>query len=148
MKKHHGYIFILHTSTINQNHTMYDSWDTECDIIFSHFGPFFAVLHFFPLTTQRIKSLKKWIKNPTNIIILHKCTLNDNHIIYGSWDINCNRQIFLSSWSIFCTFNPQTPKNENIKKWKTTTTTTTTTTTKCLEISLFYKSVPKIMIIG
>ena len=38
--------------------------------------------------------MKKLKKTPRDIIILHKCTINDNHMIYGFWDINCNRQIF------------------------------------------------------
>ena len=42
MKKIPGDIIILHMSTLNQNHLMYDSWDMEHDRIFSHFGPFFA----------------------------------------------------------------------------------------------------------
>ena len=52
----------------------YGTWRTFC-----HFG-------FFPftsLTTQKIKILQKWKK---------MCT-NDNHIMYGSWDIECSRQI-------------------------------------------------------
>ena len=60
-----GDIIILHRSTINKNH-MCDSWDMERNRIFSHFGPFFALLPLSPppppappLTTQRIKILKK-----------------------------------------------------------------------------------------
>ena len=80
----------------------YDAWflrygvqQTEFFLILDHF------LHFYPstpppsLTTQRIKILKTWKKTPRDFIILHKCTINDNHMTYGSWDINCNRQIFL-----------------------------------------------------
>ena len=51
--------------------------------------------------------------------------------------INCNRQIFLSSWAIVCPFTPLTARKMKIKKWKNT-----------LEISSFYRCVPKIMIIG
>ena len=40
-----------------------------------------------PLTTQRIKILKKWKKTNGDIIILHKRTINDNHMIHGSWDM-------------------------------------------------------------
>ena len=40
-----GYIIILHKYTINDNHMMYGSGDTNCkDRIFCHFGPFFALL--------------------------------------------------------------------------------------------------------
>ena len=102
---------------------------------FSHFRPFFVLLHPLPLTTERIKILKKMKKTSGDIIILHKCTINDNHMIYGSWDMKCII-IFLSSWIIFCTFTITAWKMKIWKKWK-----------KHLEISSFYTSAPKIMII-
>ena len=65
-EKRLGDIIILHMSTMNQNHMMYDSWDTARNRNFSHFGPFFVLLAPTPsfplLTTQRIKILKKWKK--------------------------------------------------------------------------------------
>ena len=43
------------------------------------------------LTTQ--KKSKFWkTKPPRDIIILQLCTTNENHMMYGSWDIKCNRQ--------------------------------------------------------
>ena len=88
---------------------------------FSHFRPFFVLLHPLPLTTERIKILKKMKKTSGDIIILHKCTINDNHMIYGSWDINCNRQIFFVIFGHFLLFYlPNSPKNENITKLKKT----------------------------
>ena len=96
------------------------------DRFFSHFEPIFTLLllsatpyHPFHPTTQRIKILKKWEKkkNATGIIILHKCTINDKHMIYGSWDINCNKQIFFVILGNFLLFqSPNDPKNENFKK--------------------------------
>ena len=51
----------------------------------------------FPLlTTQKIKILKKWKKIPGDVIILHMCTVNDNHMMYGSWDMKRDGQNFLS----------------------------------------------------
>ena len=50
---------------------------------------------------------------PGDIIILHMCTINDNNMRYGSWDIKCNRQNFLSFWTIFCPF-------QNFEKMKKT----------------------------
>ena len=88
----------------------------------------------YALTTQRIKILKKW-KNPEDIIILNKCTINDNHIMYSSWDMKCDR--ILCHFDPFLLFYPtNNPKKQNLKKMK-----------RCLEISPFYTSVPKIMII-
>ena len=76
---------------------------------------------------------------------MQKCNINDHDTIYGSWDINCDRKIFLSSWAIFCHFTPpHTPpppltarKMKISKKWK-----------QHLVISSFYTSAPKLMIIG
>ena len=55
------------------------------DIIFIfHFGLFFALLPLLTIQKSKIKKQKKK-KNPVDIIILHKCTINDNHM-YGSGD--------------------------------------------------------------
>ena len=87
------------------------------------------------LTTWKIKILKLK-KTPGDIIILHMCTIND---IWGMdpkiWSVT--NRIFLSFWTVFCPFTPLwTQKIKILKKWK-----------KHLEISSFYKRVPKIMII-
>ena len=82
---------------------MHDSWDMEHNRQnICHFGSFFAIL-LSPttcplLTTQKIKILKKWKKTPANIIILHMCTRNDNHMIYGSWDMEHNRKSYILRW--------------------------------------------------
>ena len=35
------------------------------------------------------------IKNiPGDIVILHMCTVNENHMIYGSWDIKHDTEFF------------------------------------------------------
>ena len=72
------------------------------------------------LATQKIIILKN--KTPGDIIILHRCTINDNHMIYGSWDTERDRQNFLSFWVvIFCLFipPPNEPKNQSFEKMKT-----------------------------
>ena len=108
-------------------------WSTTVRI-FCHFGQFFALLT--PLTTQKIKILKKWKKMPGDIIILHKCVKNHDHMLYCSWDMACDRCIYFSFWAISCPFTPLTAQKITIfKRWK-----------KCLEILSFYICVPKIMI--
>ena len=95
----------------------------------------FCTFFFALFNNPKNQHFEKMKKTPRDII-LHKFTINDNHMIYDSWDISQNRQIFLSSWAIFCPFTPLTAQRMKIfKKWK-----------KHLEIS-FYTSVPKIMII-
>ena len=91
---------------------MYHKWKSWCivleiwsatDIIFSHSGPSFCP--FTSLKTPKIKILKKWKKC---LEISQKCTFNDNHMMYDSWDMKHNRQNFLSFWAIFCFFTPLT----------------------------------------
>ena len=77
-------------------------------------------------------------KFPGDIIILHMCTKNHNHMRYSSWNTKRDR-IFCHFGSFLTLLPPPTlnsPKNENFKKIKTN-----------LTISSFYTSVPKIMII-
>ena len=63
-----------------------------------------------PLSTQKIKIFQKMKKAPRDIIILQKCAINDNHMKYGSWDMEHNRQDFLSFWTILCPLSTLTPK--------------------------------------
>ena len=66
-----------------------------------------------PLTTWKIKLLKLK-KTPEDIIILHILTINDNHMMYGSWDMEYNRQNFLPFYP------PMDPENQNFDKMKST----------------------------
>ena len=60
------------------------------DVIFTfHFGPFFALL--LPkVTACKVKILKKIKTLPEDIVILHICTKNYDHIMYSWWDTICN----------------------------------------------------------
>ena len=51
------------------------------DIIFCHFGPFFALL---PLNNPKNQNFEKMKKTAGYIIILHMHTINDSHMMYGS----------------------------------------------------------------
>ena len=102
-KKTLGNIIILHKCTINENHMVYDSWDMEHDR--HNFFSFWAIFcRFTPLTTQKIKILKKKKKTPGDIIIFHKCTINDNHMMYGSWDMQHDRIFVILSPFFFFFF--------------------------------------------
>ena len=85
----------------------YEVWRTGFVVILDHFLPF------YPLTTQKLKILTKWKKHPGDIIILHMCNINDNHMMYGSWDMERDRQNSLSFWTIFCCFTSL--KNQKFK---------------------------------
>ena len=67
-------------------------------------------------TFVKILTLKK---TPRDTIILHICTINDNYMLYGSWDMEHNRYDFLSFWNVFCPFTLLwTQKIKILKKWK------------------------------
>ena len=101
---------------------------------------FFILCHFLPshpLTNWKTKTLKKMKKASRDVIILHICTKNHNHMMYASWDMKCTRHNFLSFCTICCPFLPLTTwKIKILKKWE-----------KKLEISSFYNCVPQITII-
>ena len=78
----------------------------------SIFLPFYT-----PIITQKIKILKTW-KNHLEILSFYTCPINDNHMMYGSWDMKCDRQIFLSFWMGFDP--PNILKNQNFEKLKKT----------------------------
>ena len=83
----------------------------------------------------------------SSFLILHKCTKNHDHRLHCSWDMardRCNCSFLF--WAIFCLFTkppllgptPNSPKKFKMsKKFK-----------KRLELSSFYTSVPKDMIIS
>ena len=100
---------------------MYGSRDMESNR-YNFFVILDGFLRFYSLWTQKIKILKKW-KNPEDIIILQMCTIYESHVMYGSWDTECNRQNFLSFWTIFCPLpppSPNNPKNQSFQKMKKT----------------------------
>ena len=68
------------------------------DRIFSHFGPLFALSPPNSLENQNFEKMKNV---SGGFIILYMCTINENHMMYGSWDMECNRQNFFSFWVIF-----------------------------------------------
>ena len=111
-------IIILHTCAKNYNHDVqflrYGVKQTEYFVISDHFLPFYPSPLMYP------KFWKKKKKMYGDIIIFHMCTMNDNHMMYGSWDMEHVGQNFLSFWSVFCAST--TPKTWNIKilkNWKT-----------------------------
>ena len=61
------------------------------DRIFCPFGPFFALL---PHNNPKNRNFEKLKKMAGDIIILHKYIVNENHMIYGSWDMKHEGQNF------------------------------------------------------
>ena len=71
---------------------------------------------FTPLLTPKIKVWKKCKKTTGDIIFLQMCTINEDHMVYGSWDIRHDRQSFLSSRTIFCLLTLLTTQKIKILK--------------------------------
>ena len=78
---------------------------TEFFVILGHFLPFHP-------TNPKNQNFEKMEKIPDDMIISHKCTINDYHMMHDFWVIKRNRQNLLSFWTIFCPF---TPLNQKIK---------------------------------
>ena len=77
------------------------------------------------------------IKEPADIIILNKCTINNNHMMYGPWNMKSDGQNVLSFSTVFLPVIQRTTQKIKIwKNWK-----------KHVEISSLYTRVLKIMII-
>ena len=78
----------------------YWAWQTDFFVILDRFLPF------CPPNNPKYQSFEKFFKKPGDIIILHMCTINYNHMMHGSWNIERDRQNFLTFWTIFCPFTP------------------------------------------
>ena len=111
-----------HFTNLHHKWQSYDAWflrfevqQTEFFVILDHFLPF------YPPMDPENQNFEKMKKTPEDIIILQMCTINDSHMMYGSWDMECNRQNFLSFWTVFCPFTPLwTQKIKIFQKWKKT----------------------------
>ena len=105
--------------------------------IFRHFWLF--AWPFTPLTTLIIKIKKNWRKC-LKMLSFYTCTINDNHIMYGSWCMMDDSWDMERDWLnclSFCTlFWPYTPLTT--RKFKILTKEKK----KQLEIFSFYTSVP------
>ena len=82
-----------------------------------NFSSFFALP---PLKTQKSKFWKMKIF-AGDIIISHMCTKNHNHMMYSFWDMERDRQNFLSFWAIFLPFyspHPNDLESQNFEEKK------------------------------
>ena len=110
-------------------------WQT----LIGNYVSFFTLLPHTPplfLKTWKIRILIKQKTIAGDIIILHMCTKNHNHMRYGSWDTEWNRGLFCHIGQFFALFPPKNTENQNFEDWK-----------KHLEISSFYTCVPQMKII-
>ena len=73
---------------------------TEVFVILDHFLPFYL-----PKDPEK-QNFEKMKKTYEDIIILQMCTINDNYMMYGSSDMERDRQNVLLFWTGFCPFTP------------------------------------------
>ena len=99
MKKASGDVIILHMCAKNNDHIVMLPEIMECSRhIFLSFWDIFCSLT--PLTTCKIKILKKMKKKnktPGNIILLHMCTINGDHMTLFYLELFCSWYIGLGS---------------------------------------------------
>ena len=111
MKINPGDIIILHIKYHKSK--SYDIWFLRYGVWQIEFFSFWIIFCPFtprsPTNNPKNQNFEKMKRTPRDIIILHKCTVNDNHMIYGSWDIDCNRQIFFVILGHFLPFTPPPP---------------------------------------
>ena len=90
----------------------------------------FQTITLFPLTVRNISSngLGKFvmhfhsystnIRTPRDIIILHMFIINDNHMVYVSWDMESEGQNFCHFGPYLSLLPPNNLKNQNFEKMK------------------------------
>ena len=116
VKKFPGDIIILHcVPKITIIWCMVPEIWSEADRIFCHSELLFA-FYLPPLWIQKIKILKKMKKTSEDIIILQICTINDSHMMYGSWGTECNRQNVWPFWTFSALLPPW--QSQKSKFWK------------------------------
>ena len=129
-KKQNLWRYYHFTHVYHKWHIMYGSWDMEhkrqCFVILGHF------LSFHPTNNPKNQNFEKMKKQTHgHIIFLHLSTTSEDHMMYGSWDIEVDGQSFFVILDYFFPFDP--PNNsENLNFEKI----------KCIEISSFHTSVP------
>ena len=100
----------FHMCTKNHNHMMHGSWNTKWNGNFLSFRTIFCyppLPHPPPPNNPGNQNFHKIKQACKNVIILLMCTKNHNHMMYASWDMECDRQNFVTLGH-FCIFSPQT----------------------------------------
>ena len=97
----------------------YDIWFLSMESYGKNFVILDRFLLFYPNNNSQNQNFLKMKEISRDIIILHMCTINDMYKMHGSWDMERNKQNFLSLWTIFLPFYPPNARKIKIlKKWK------------------------------
>ena len=121
MKKRPGDIIILHRCNINDNRIWFLRYQARWTELFVISDLFFALL---PVPCNNLKNqyFEKMKTKLRDIIILHMFTTNDNHMIYGSWDMERDRGFFVI-FNHFLHSYPHPLTTQKSKFWKNEKTT-------------------------
>ena len=111
------YHFTLSTIKDNPRCMVSEIWSMT-DRIFCHFGLCFALLLPLPNRSKN-QNFEKMNKSPEDIIILHRCTKNHDHMLQCSWDTCTMDVTFIFYFGLFFTFLfPKPKKSKFLKKEK------------------------------
>ena len=137
LKKISGSIIILHKYIQDHDHMLYCSLDMARNGFNCYFSFWVIFCPFISLAAQKIKIKKKW-KKIQEISSFHNCVPKIMIICYTSPERWCVMDVIIFHFGLFFALLPlcQPKKSKFYKNEK-----------KLLEISSFYTSVPKIMII-
>ena len=99
-------IIILQMFTINNSYMIYGFSDMECNR--QNFLSFWTIISLLPAPTNNTKNqnFEKLKKNPEDIIILHKCTKNHDHMKYCSLEMARSKFNSFSFLAIFSLLRP------------------------------------------
>ena len=105
-----------HFTYLHHKWQSYDAW-------FLRYGAqqteFFVMTVFCPFTNPmdpENQNFEKMKKTPEDIIILWMCTVNDSHMMYGSWGMVQQTEFFVILDRFFCPLTPWI--TQKIKMWK------------------------------
>ena len=106
---------------------LYHKWQS-CDVWFLNYSvrqaEFFVILdyflHFFHFNNPKNQNFEKMKKMAGDIIISHKCIINNNHMVYGFSEMRRERQKFVILDHFLPFYSPNNPKNQNFEKLKKT----------------------------
>ena len=103
-------VIILNLHYKKHDQMMYAYSDMECN---SHFRPFFVLLPHYWLRKLKFGKnvISSWRYYP-----FKQCTINKDHMMYGSWDKKCKGQRFFSFMAIFCPLTLLTTQKFKILK--------------------------------
>ena len=109
-----------HLTLVYHKWSSYDVWFLRyCaqDRTFCHFGLFFALV---PPNNPEDQNFEKMEKTTGGIIILNMSTINENHMMYDSWDMEHDRQDFFLILDHFLPFYTPYPiwQPRKSKFWK------------------------------